>query len=237
MPAKIRTLIVMTAAAALGLALAFAPPSQAADQPSGASAAGQGGQPTTNPWAGAQNPKAAAQNPKAAGAGAQKHRAKRQVARTQAAEGAGTTMPGQDAFGAIAEVVRTLEADPNTDWSKVDLEALRRHLIDMNEVTLNAVAAAKPIDGGLKITVTGTGRTVGAIQRMVTAHAKEIDGLNDWSVKTQSLANGTLLQVTSSDENEVKHIRGLGFIGIMVTGSHHPMHHLAMAKGDSPHKH
>jgi hypothetical protein len=29
------------------------------------------------------------------------------------------TMPGQDAFGAIQEVVQMLEADPKTDWSKV----------------------------------------------------------------------------------------------------------------------
>ena len=34
------------------------------------------------------------------------------------------TMPGQDAFGAIQEIVRILEADPKTDWSKVNLEAL-----------------------------------------------------------------------------------------------------------------
>lgn len=72
-------------------------------------------------------------------------------------------MPGQDAFGAIAEVVRVLEADPKTDWSKVDLEALRQHLIDMNDVTLNAVAVAKPVDSGVEITATGTGRTIGAI--------------------------------------------------------------------------
>jgi len=80
------------------------------------------------------------------------------------------TMPGQDAFGAIQEIARILAADPKTDWSKVNLEALRQHLIDMNEVTLKADAAAKPIDGGLEIAVTGTGRTVEAIQRMVAAH-------------------------------------------------------------------
>ena len=27
------------------------------------------------------------------------------------------TLPGQDAFGTIQEIVRILEADPNTDWS------------------------------------------------------------------------------------------------------------------------
>ena len=53
------------------------------------------------------------------------------------------TMPGQDAFGAIQEIVQILDADPKTDWSKVDLEALRQHLIDMNEVTLRADAAPK----------------------------------------------------------------------------------------------
>ena len=47
-------------------------------------------------------------------------------------------LPGQDAFGAIQEIVHILDADPKTDWSKVDLEALRQHLIDMNEVTLHA---------------------------------------------------------------------------------------------------
>jgi hypothetical protein len=39
-------------------------------------------------------------------------------------------LPGQDAFGAVQEIVRMLEADPETDWSKVDLEVLRQHLID-----------------------------------------------------------------------------------------------------------
>ena len=76
------------------------------------------------------------------------------------------TMPGQDAFGAIQEIVRILETDPKTDWSKVNLEALRQHLIDMSEVTLKADAVTKPIDGGIQVTVTGTGRTVDAIQRL-----------------------------------------------------------------------
>jgi hypothetical protein len=35
-------------------------------------------------------------------------------------------------------IVQILDADPKTDWSKVDFEALRQHLIDMNEVTLKA---------------------------------------------------------------------------------------------------
>jgi hypothetical protein len=145
--------------------------------------------------------------------------------------------PGQDAFGAIQEVVRKLEADPKTEWSKVDLEALRQHLVDMSEVTLNAGATAKTIDGGLEIAVTGAGRTLAAIQRMVPAHAQELSQIDGWSAKTDPLPNGVLLTVTSSDAKEVTHIRGLGFAGLLVSGSHHQPHHLAMVKGESPHQH
>ena len=141
-------------------------------------------------------------------------------------------MPGQDAFGAIQEIVRILEADPKTDWSKVDLEALRQHLIDMNEVTLKADAVAKPVAGGIEIAVTGSDRTLIAIQRMVSAQAREINGLNGWSAKAEPLPNGVLLTVTAADPKEVQHIRGLGFIGLLVSGSHHQPHHLAMAKSE-----
>ena len=33
------------------------------------------------------------------------------------------TSPGQGAFGAIQEIVRILDEDPATDWSKVSLDA------------------------------------------------------------------------------------------------------------------
>ena len=89
------------------------------------------------------------------------------------------TSPGQDAFGAIQEVVRILDADPKTDWSKVDLEALRQHLIDMNEVTLHADAAPKQVDGGLEIAVTGSGRALIAIQRMIPAYAQMANAIPD----------------------------------------------------------
>jgi hypothetical protein len=150
---------------------------------------------------------------------------------------AAPTQAGQGAFGAIQEIVGLLEADPNTDWSKVDLEALRQHLIDMNDVTLKANAVAKPVDGGLEIAVTGEGRTVAAIQRMVPAHAQELNLMNGWRAKTELVPDGVLLTVTSSDPNQVLHIRGLGFIGLLASGSHHQPHHLGMAKGEFPHQH
>ncbi len=146
-------------------------------------------------------------------------------------------LPGQDAFGAIQEIVRILDADPKTDWSKVNLEGLRQHLIDMNQVTLKANAAPKQIDGGLRIAVTGAGRTLPAIQRMIPEWTKMANGLNGWTAKATALPNGELLTVTATTPKEVAHIRGLGFIGLLASGSWHQPHHLAMAKGEFMHSH
>ena len=144
------------------------------------------------------------------------------------------TMPGQDTFGAIQEVVQMLEADPKTDWSKVNIAALREHLIDMNEVTLHANATERPLDNGLEVVVTGNGRTLQAIKRMVPAHVSELVKLG-WDAKTEEIPNGAKLTVTTSDAKQVTKLKALGFMGIMVQGAHHQMHHLMMAKGEHVH--
>ncbi len=141
------------------------------------------------------------------------------------------TAPGQSAFGAIQEVVRILEADPTTDWTKVDIAALREHLIDMDEVTLHAATVEHTRDDGIEIAVTGTGRTVDAIRRMVPAHVQELS-LAGWNAKVADLPNGVALTITSTDADQLRKLHALGFMGIMVQGSHHPEHHLAMAKGE-----
>jgi len=69
------------------------------------------------------------------------------------------TMPGQEVFGTIQEIVQILEADPTTDWSKVNIAALREHLIGMDEVTMRAAAIDRALSNGVEITVTGQGRT------------------------------------------------------------------------------
>ena len=102
-------------------------------------------------------------------------------------EGVMPTLPGQDAFGAIQEIVGILTADPKTDWSKIDLGALREHLIDMSEVTLRSATVETKIDRGVQIDVTGSGRTLAAIQRMLPAHARELNELRDWQAKTDAL--------------------------------------------------
>ena len=112
-----------------------------------------------------------------------------------------------------------------------------QHLIDMNEITLRADAAPKQIDGGLEVTITGTGRTLVAIQRMIPAYALTVNGLNGWTAKAAMLPNGELLTVSATDPKEIQHIRGLGFISLLVSGSMHQPHHLAMAKGEFDDEH
>jgi hypothetical protein len=141
------------------------------------------------------------------------------------------TMPGQDAFGTIQEVVQILQADPATDWSKVNIAALRQHLIDMDEVTLRAKAAERPLDNGIEIAVTGEGRTLEAIKRMVPAHVSELREIG-WTAKSEDLSNGVKLTVMASETQPLAKLKALGFMGIMVQGAHHQPHHLMMAKGD-----
>jgi hypothetical protein len=144
------------------------------------------------------------------------------------------TMPGQDAFGAIAEIVRILDADPATDWTKVDIERLRQHLVDMNEVVLRAAVKQTAVPGGLAMDITGSGRTEQAIRAMVMPHAVELDRMPSYTARTDVIAGGVRLTVVArgvDDPKVVARIRGLGFAGLLTEGGHHQPHHLAMARG------
>lgn len=149
------------------------------------------------------------------------------------------TQAGQAAFAAIAEIVRMLESDPTTDWSRVNIEALRQHLIDMDDVTLHAVVARRDVARGAEFTVTGTGRTVDAIRRMATNQSQMLDMDARYRANAQPIDGGALVAVTARDAGDaqlVAQIRGLGFIGLMTEGDHHVRHHLALARGDvDPH--
>jgi hypothetical protein len=187
-----------------------------------------------------------AQNPPAAGPGrpqqdqsmpshgADMHAEHMRVMRGMA--GTGPTMPGQDAFGAIAEIVQILEADPATDWGKVDIERLRQHLIDMNEVVLHSVVKQTPVSGGLAMEITGSGRTEQAIRAMVVPHAAELDRMPSFTAKTETIPGGVRLTVIAKRPDDAKlvaRIRGLGFAGLITEGAHHQPHHLAIAKGEA----
>ena len=65
---------------------------------------------------------------------------------------------------------------------------------------------------GVDIAITGEGRTLEAIKRMVPAHAHELN-LIGWTAKTEELANGVRLTVTTSDPAQVPKLKGLASWG------------------------
>jgi len=149
------------------------------------------------------------------------------------------TEPGNDAFGTIQEAIRALEADPNTDWSKVNLEALREHLVDMNNMTLNVtVMSQKPIDSGVEILVMpDSARAAGSLDRVLAAHPAQLEMETGWKMTVRKKDGKYDIVVTTQKRSEVAKVRGLGYIGILAIGGHHQLHHWAMATGKQPHGH
>lgn len=145
--------------------------------------------------------------------------------------------PGNAAFAAIAEVVAELNARDDTDWSRVDLEALRRHLRDMQRFTLEAeVAEREDIDDGLRVVVDGPDEEARAsIRRALEAHAPMLEEETGWEVEVAAAGDATELRVVADDPADVERIRGLGYIGLMATGAHHRKHHWMIATGRELH--
>jgi hypothetical protein len=147
----------------------------------------------------------------------------------------GPTEAGQGAFAAIQEIVRMLEADSTTDWSKVNLEVLRQHLIDMNDVVLHARVAQRNVAGGFEADVTGQGRTVDAIRRILGEHSTMVEMMGGYHAAATPIPDGARFVVTARDSGDARmtaELRGLGVIGVLADGDHHPMHHLALARGE-----
>ena len=140
---------------------------------------------------------------------------------------------GQAAFAALAEIVGLLAADPETDWDKVDIAALRRHLQDMDQLALIVVVDEAPVPGGLKMTVHRDSPGAEAAWRMVPAHATILTGETGWQSDVEIHENRIEWTVTS--DTATAQVRALGFFGLMATGNHHPAHHLAIARGRAPH--
>ncbi len=114
----------------------------------------------------------------------------------------------------------------------MDIEALRQHLIDMDNVTLRSAVTVEPVPGGANFRVTSTDGTVAnSIRRIVTAHAATMDGRGGWQMTASPTTTGADLTVTG-DEAQV---RALGLVGMMTVGLHHPAHHLAIATGANVH--
>ena len=150
---------------------------------------------------------------------------------------AGADIPaGQAAFAAIAAVVETLDADPGTDWSKVDIEALRQHLIDMNAVLMESRVVMEELADGTRFRVSGDGPTRDAIRRMTLAHARALDAMDGFRASAAETPDGATLDVRATDGSPagVARIRGLGYAGLLTLGNHHGPHHLMIARGQRP---
>jgi len=143
---------------------------------------------------------------------------------------------GQSAFAAIQEIVAMLEADRATDWSKVNIEALRLHLIDMNNVTLGAVVEAEQSGDNMRFAVSGDEAVRDSIRRMVMAHAATMNGVDGWKFAAETSNTGAVLTVTPPDRPSMIKLRALGLIGILTVGMHHQRHHWMLANGMGPHQ-
>lgn len=148
------------------------------------------------------------------------------------------TEVGNDVFGTIQEVIAKLNSDPHTDWNRVNLEALRQHLRDMNEMTLNVdLVSQKPIKGGLQFTVRPTTDSAdSALERVFKAHPAQLKHDSGWVMKVVKNNSQYTIITTSDDPKDTAKIRGLGYIGLMAYGAHHQRHHWLMATGNDPHK-
>ena len=76
-----------------------------------------------------------------------------------------------------------------------------------------------PVSGGLRLDITGPGRTQQAIRAMVGPHTNELNQMKEWSAETETIPGGVRLTVVAkdpADANTVARIRGLGFIGLLV---------------------
>jgi len=146
---------------------------------------------------------------------------------------------GNDAFGTIQEVIIQLQNDPNTNWKNVNIEALRTHLIDMYDMTMNVeVVSQKNIQDGSEVIIKAiTSRAEKALERVFMAHPSQLKKETGWTMKAELKNQSYTIITTSPNKKDIDKIRGLGYIGLMAHGKHHQPHHWMMATGKNPHSH
>ncbi len=146
------------------------------------------------------------------------------------------TEAGTDPFATIQELITVLEANPNTDWTKVNLEALRLHLVQMRDMTLNIDVMQHSIKNGFQAVVTPTtDRALKSLTNVLLAHPAQMRVETGWDMQVENNNGVFILNVTTKNAKQVAKLRGLGYIGVMAIGSHHQAHHWAIASGDNPH--
>lgn len=146
--------------------------------------------------------------------------------------------PGHSVFGTVQEAIRQLEADSTTDWSQVDIEALRQHLIDMQHVALHVTVQDKtPIEGGVRLRVKATTDAARAsLARVLDAHPHMLHQETGWTMEVHEDDASYVLRVTTENPQERDKIRGLGYMGLLAYGQHHQRHHWHLVRGEAPHE-
>lgn len=142
---------------------------------------------------------------------------------------------GQAALGALSDLVSRLEADPATDWRRVDLEAVRQYLRDLDRVTLEAELAVRDRLGGIELEVRAADPgTVQAIRRLLPDAAARLAAARRWRVAVEPRADGLAVAITSLDPRDVARIRGLGLVGLLVAAATDEAYLLNLARGGPP---
>jgi hypothetical protein len=146
------------------------------------------------------------------------------------------TESGTDPFATLQEVITALEANTGANWEKVNIEALRLHLVEMQDMTINIDVKQQHIDNGFQAVVTPTtNRAVKSLTRVLSGHPTQMKAETGWDMQVQNNNGVFTLTVTTDNVKDVAKIRGLGYIGVMAYGNHHQPHHWAIASGDNPH--
>lgn len=141
--------------------------------------------------------------------------------------------PGQGAFAALTEIVDLLAKDPTTDWSRVNINALRAHLVDMDRLITETEVTQNNTADGVEFRISLPNRDVAAL-RMVPAHGPVRAAETGWD-STINDEGGTLVWTVTAPEPDLPKLRALGFFGLMATGDHHRAHHLMLARGQQGH--
>lgn len=142
---------------------------------------------------------------------------------------------GQSAFAAIQEIVRMLQADVMTDWSRVNIDALRAHLVDMDNVVLHADVSTTVAGSVVTFDVSGEGAVRESIRRMIFAQAATAHGDAAWTYTARQTDRGASLAIETRDGASAAKLKALGYFGLVSQGPHHQVHHMMIARGRPPH--
>lgn len=140
---------------------------------------------------------------------------------------------GPPALAVLAEILARLEADPATDWRRVDLEAVRAHLRDLDRVILAAEAEPRELVGGVELRVSGSdAASEAAIQRLLPAAAERLAAARRWRLATRPIEGGLLVEIRSRDPRETERIRASGLVALLVAAASDEAYLLDLARGE-----